>query len=187
MSLETVHQTRRFTVDEVMTMVASGILAEDEPLELLRGELVVVSPQGPPHATATSRMARTLYRAYAPPTLVREAKPLAVSDDSLPEPDFSIVEGDEDTFFERHPRGDEAVLVIEVSYTSQQADHDKAAIYASAMVPVYWLLDLKARRLEVHSEPEADGRYGVVRLLHESDEVELPRTRVRLRVGDLLR
>lgn len=41
--------TRRFTADEVWRMVEIGLLAPDEPYELLDGELLYVSPQDPPH------------------------------------------------------------------------------------------------------------------------------------------
>jgi hypothetical protein len=44
---QTQHRTRRFTVDEVLNMIEAGILGEDEPLELIDGELIHASPQGP--------------------------------------------------------------------------------------------------------------------------------------------
>ena len=44
---------RRFTADEAMRMVEVGILGEDEPVELLDGVLVEMSPKGPEHVAAT--------------------------------------------------------------------------------------------------------------------------------------
>lgn len=59
-------------------------------------------------------------------------------------------------------------------------------MYAQAGVPVYWRLDLERRELEVHDQPEADGRYARVLTLGESEEVEAPGTSVRWKVADML-
>jgi len=178
--------TRRFTADEVMRMVEAGILAEDEPVELLDGELVLVTPEGPPHAATTSLLTSRFIHAYGSGFVVREAKPMVADVDSLPEPDIAVFRGEYAEFFERHPRGDEAVLVIEAAKTSLVVDHAKAATYARAGVPVYWLLDLVANRLEVHTEPHTDGRYAVVRVLAGDDAVALPALGITWRVRDLL-
>lgn len=167
-------------------MVVAGILADDEPVELLDGELVVVPPQGPPHATATSELHDRLRAVYGDGYAVREAKPIVAGEASLPEPDLAVVRGSHRDFRERHPRGDEAVLVVEVARTSLAIDRSKAETYARASVETYWLLDLNSGRLEVYEQPQADGRYRVVRLLAADDEVELPEAAVRFRVRDLV-
>jgi Uma2 family endonuclease len=168
-------ERRRFTADEIERMVQTGVLGEDEPLELLEGELCVVTPQGPSHADAGTALRDILIKAYAGAEVqVREDKPLWVSADSLPEPDLAVVRGRR--FPDRHPRGDEALLVIELARTSLALDRSKAALYAKGRVPVYWVVDMEARRIEVHTEPHDDGRYGVVRV-HAADEAaELPGT-----------
>ncbi len=187
MSVRAEREVRRFTVDEVERMVEAGIIREDEPLELLEGELVVVSPQGPPHASVTSLLHDAVRDAYRGAFAVREAKPMVAGPRGLPEPDIAVFRGTQRDFLSRHPRGDEAVLVVEVAHTSHAEDHEKAAVYARAGVPVYWLLDLPNRRLEVYAAPLADeGRYALVRLLREDEEVELPALDVRWRVATLL-
>lgn len=63
----------------------------------------------------------------------------------------------------------------------------KAATYAAAGVPVYWLVDVAARRVEVHEAPlPAEGRYGLVRLAGESEALDVPRTDVAVRIADFL-
>jgi Uma2 family endonuclease len=176
---------RRFTVAEYETMVRAGIFGEDEHVELIDGDVVMVPPQGPEHSGCTTILDDRLSDAYGDGFVVREAKPL-VTDDGVPEPDHAVVRGASREFVKRHPRADEAVLVVEVAWTSQALDRAKAAVYARAGAPVYWLLDLAARRLEVHTEPQRDGRYRVARVLAETDEVALPEIDVRWRVADLL-
>ena len=131
-------------------MVASGALA-DQPVELLEGLLVEVSPQGPEHAHVITRLTRYLAGARA---WLRVQLPLEVPPDSAPEPDLALVEED---FVDRHPRS--ALLVVEVSVSSHAIDRElKAALYARAEIPVYWLVDVPARRVLVHIEP-AGGAY----------------------------
>jgi Uma2 family endonuclease len=165
-------------------MVETGILRPDEPVELLEGRLVLVSPQGPSHASVVGALADRLRAAYRAGYAVREEKPLELPD-SLPEPDAAVVRGAQLDYSRRHPHGEDALLVVEVAVTSQDLDHEKATLYARAGVSVLWLLDVPARRLEVHTEPQQDGRYRLVQVLGDADEVNLPGTSVRWRVGQL--
>jgi Uma2 family endonuclease len=169
--------TRRFTVAEVLRMVEVGILHEDEPYELIGGRLVEVSPRGPTHARLVGKLAERLRAVYrSAPLVVREEKPMVASEHSLPEPDVAVARGDFDSFAEAHPSGTDLVLVVETSVTSQATDHQKAAEYARAGVPVFWLIDVPARRVEVHQDPRPDGRYRLVRVLAGDDELDVPET-----------
>jgi Uma2 family endonuclease len=176
---------RRFTGDEAIRLVESGIIGEDEHVELLDGAFVEMSPQGPPHTSALVRLAKRLRAAYGERGDVREEKPLATSRHNLPEPDIAIVPSREDDYSASHPTGRDAILVVELAYSSQSTDRRKAAAYAAGGVAVYWLLDLAARKLEVRSAPE-DGAYQVVQILGEHDTVALPESSERWLVRDLL-
>jgi Uma2 family endonuclease len=176
---------RRLTADEVLRMVALGIVREDEPVELLGGVLVEMSPQGPIHAVATTRLADRLRGTYFGRAHVREEKPLAAGTYSLPEPDIAVVRGDVGAYAERHPTGADAILVVELAWSWQEEDRRKADIYAAAGVPVYWLVDLAARKLELRASPDA-GVYAVRETLGENDVVELPTLSGELRVQQLL-
>lgn len=178
--------TRSFTADEVARMVEVGILGEDEPLELIEGKLVLVTPQGPPHSGLTTLLLRRLLALYSESFSVRAGCPLEVGGQSLPEPDLAVAAVADSDLLTRHPRGDEAVLVIEVARTSHAMDRLKAGIYARAGVPVYWLVDVPAKRIEVHEAPQPDGRYGLVRMAFETDTVSPPGTAAHWRVCDLL-
>jgi Uma2 family endonuclease len=169
-----------------MRMVEVGILREDERLELLEGELVEVTPQGPPHANVTAVLGSRLTRLYGEGYLVRQAAPLDAGSRSLPEPDVAVVRGSEREFMARHPRGRDTVLVIEVARTSQVIDRLKADIYARAQVSVYWLVDVAAQRVEVHEDPQPDGRYRLVRVLAGADTVTPPGSQVAWAVSELL-
>jgi len=178
---------RRFTVDEVLRMVETGVLEESEPLELLDGELVVVTAQGPIHSSLTEVIRRALESVYGAGFHTRCHSPVDAADPSnLPEPDVAVVRGQARDFLSRHPGAQDLVLVIEVARTSQALDREKAHLYARAGVPVNWLVDLTARQVEVYSEPGPAGDYAERRTYREGDEVPVPGTEISLPVNSLL-
>jgi Uma2 family endonuclease len=78
------------------------------------------------------------------------------------------------------------VLVIEVTWTTAHRDRQKAQLYASCGVPVYWRLDLEHRRLEVREQPTSDGIYTRVHVLGEDEEAHVPQTSTSWKVAELL-
>lgn len=165
-------------------MIDAGIFEKDEHLELLHGRLVVVPPQGPPHSYVSTVLRDRLIGVFSQ-ALVREAKPLDCGVTQVPEPDIAVVQGTASDYDKRDPRGDEALLVVEVSRTTQKTDRDKATIYAVGGVPVYWLVDVRARRIEAHTEPNGDC-YRLARVIGEDEDIEVPGTSERWHVADLL-
>jgi Uma2 family endonuclease len=145
-------------------MVQLGLF-HDERIELIQGVLIKkMSPQGAPHASTVHKLARILTTQLAARAEVRTQLPLALSDVSEPEPDVAITPpGDYDA---EHPTT--ALLIIEVADSSLKVDRVKCAIYASAGIPEYWIVNLGARTVEVYTSPDGD-RYGEVRTLHTAD------------------
>jgi Uma2 family endonuclease len=161
-------------------MIEMGLFAEDERLELLEGMLVSVSPQGAPHAYSVQSLDALLQRTLATRTdlIVRAQLPLALGADSEPEPDVAVVPAAD--YSAAHPTT--AWLGVEVSQDSAAKDRQwKARIYAKAGIPEYWVVDLKARTVEVYREPRGE-RYeqvtrhseGAVLRPHALDGVEVP-------------
>jgi len=171
------------TVDDLEAMVHAGILGEDDKVELLDGVLVEMSPQGSQHLAAVTRLNMRLVPIAAAAGLVLSPQcPLDVlSPISLPEPDIAIAP---DAGWDAYPV--RAVLVIEVSMTSRAVDLGrKAAIYAAAGIPEYWVLDLTDRRLVVHRAPAGDG-YTDMAVLTDADEVTATRLPLTVAVAELL-
>jgi Uma2 family endonuclease len=139
----------RLDLETYERMVASGAL-DGQPVELLDGLLVDVSPHGPEHAHMITRLTRHLAGARA---WLRVQLPLEIPPNSAPEPELALVEED---LADRHPSS--ALLVIEVAVSSHAIDRDmKAALYARAGVPTYWLVDVPARVVLVYSDPAGEG------------------------------
>jgi Uma2 family endonuclease len=179
-------ETRKFSADEVLEMLRVGILQDGEPLELLEGELVCVSPQGSVHSSLTVRIRRLLERAYGDAFHVRDHSPVRGSADSLPEPDLAVTHGTPDDFMQTLPGVRDVPLVVEISFSTRTTDRRKARIYARAGYGTYWLVDVDARRLEVRTSPNEGGEYRTTHVLDESAQVNLPENRGALGVRDLL-
>lgn len=138
-------------------LVNQGAL-DDARVELLLGSLVEMTSQGPLHADIVRRLTERFAGRLPATVQLRIQSPLAVSDDSEPEPDVAIVPAGDYTA--AHPQ--QALLVIEVAHTSVLKDRGiKATLYATSGVPEFWLVNLADHVVEVHRRPTA-GRYDLV-------------------------
>ncbi len=137
---------------EFEALVDTGVM-EGKPVELLGGELITMSPQGSRHSFVIKALNRQLAPLMGQALDVGVQVPLAIDDESLPEPDISVTDP---ATRDAHPTS--AHAVIEVAVTSQTYDlQHKAPRYAAAGVPLYIVLDLVEDRVVVHRDPEPDG------------------------------
>jgi Uma2 family endonuclease len=130
-------------------------LFHDAHVELLRGVVVSMSPQGPWHAVVAARIHEVLLRVLAGRVFVMSHSPLPLSDDSEPEPDVAVYPPGASV--DALPR--DALLVVEVSDTSLPKDRGlKRDLYAEAGVPEYWIVSKEDQAVEVCAQP-VDGAY----------------------------
>lgn len=167
-------ERRPWTRKEYERAIDLGLFGPDEKLELIEGEILKkMAPMNTPHTTGIALCTRALRTAFPIGHYLRIQMPLATSDLSEPEPDVAVVIGDERDYEEAHPNT--AVLVVEVADSSVNYDRTvKAALYAQAGVPEYWVLNLRERRLEVYRQPDAaadPARYTMTFRLAESETV----------------
>ena len=130
-------------------------LFQDTQVELLRGVVVTMSPQGSWHAVVSARIHEALLRALAGRVFVMSHSPLALSDDSEPEPDVAVYPPN----VSPNHLPSQALIVVEVSDTSLSKDRGvKRDLYAEAGVPEYWVVRREPDAVEVYTEPR-DGAY----------------------------
>lgn len=153
--LGNVHTLRRDTYE---AMVSAGLL-DGEPVELLEGILVEMSPQGSAHHAAVMRLTRLLAPLLTQGYDLSIQSPLSAGASSQPEPDLAVIrEGD---YSRAHP--DRAELVVEVTSSSHAIDlRVKPSVYAAAQVPEYWVVDLPRRQVVVHRTARSAGYETVV-------------------------
>jgi Uma2 family endonuclease len=148
---------RRLSVGDYHRMIEAGILGEDDHVELLEGVMVQMTPQGPRHAKLIRRLCDPTFARVPPDHIVQCQLPLTIGDDSEPEPDVSIVRRADTESNTSHPTT--ASLVLEVSGESLQHDRlTKSAVYASAGVPEYVIVNVEQECLEVHRDPDPASR-----------------------------
>lgn len=136
-------------------LVELGVFTKDDKIELLRGALVEMSPQGSLHADCAGVLMTLLIRKLGDRASVRAHSPFAATEDSEPEPD--VVVYPPRRYASGHPQT--AFLVVEVAESSLRKDRGlKSEIYAENGVPEYWIVDLVHGAVEVRTEP-ADGQY----------------------------
>ncbi|MBN9119782.1 MAG: Uma2 family endonuclease [Planctomycetes bacterium] len=145
---------RRFTLEEYHKLIQLGILTEGDNVELLEGSLVAQLPRGVAHDYAATVLAAEL-RSLVPEAFVLSPRcALTLPPDSEPEPDHSVARGPHALFRHRHPGPADTALVIEVAASSLARDRiDKARVYARAGLPVYWIVNVIDKQIEVFTRP----------------------------------
>jgi Uma2 family endonuclease len=185
-------RNRRWTRKEYDQLITIGFFQEDEPIELLGGQLIVAEPKGTPHSTAIALTVEALRVAFGPGWLVRVQDPVALDDESEPEPDVVVVPGRPRDYLAEHPV--RLAVLVEVAESSLDFDRGhKGSLYARAGVADYWIVNLVDETLEVYRRPALDRsaefgwRYLDVLVLRAGGTVSpLSRTDVSLAVADLL-
>lgn len=178
---------RRFTVAEYMRLAESGILAEEERVELIKGEIVETPPISIAHVSTKNRLVALLTRTFADRALVGINNPVQLDEFSLPQPDVVLLHLKENYYSDRHPGPDDVRLIVEVAEAS--IDYDrwvKAPLFGSAGIKELWIVNLQARQIEVYREPRPDGYRTVTRYMPGEMLSSLAFADVVLKVEDIL-
>jgi Uma2 family endonuclease len=149
----------RIDVERYHRMISSGVLTENDDLELLNGWLVEKMVISPAHAAATNKLLKALNNKDLVGVYISCQTPITL-EESEPEPDICIVRGDLETFEQAHPTASDIELVVEVAESSLPVDSGlKKRLYAQAGIAFYWIVNLVEQHIEVYSDP-LDQDYG---------------------------
>ena len=148
---------KTFTLDAYHRLIGSGALTTSDRMELLNGLLVYKMPQNSPHASTALKLESLGWRRLPSQLMPWCQKPITISDsDSEPEPDLAIVPAPGTRYETKKPVPSEIALLIEISDTTLALDSgEKKETYAAAGIPVYWIVNLVDRRIEVYSSPKS--------------------------------
>src|SRR5690242_11075679 len=150
---------RRFSVDEYHRMGEVGILNEDDRVELIRGEIVHMSPIGTRHAACVARLTELLLARLRGRATLWPQNPLTIVPDSEPQPDIILLHHRADFYAALLPAPLDVALLIEVADTSPRYDRRvKGQLYAESGIRDYWIVDLADDAVDVYREPGA-GRF----------------------------
>ena len=162
---------RRFTTADYHRMAESGVLTEDDRVELIDGEILEMSPIGRKHAACVDRVAHLFFRRLGERTIVRVQGPVVLSEHAEPQPDIALLRPRTDFYAAAHPTPEAILLVVEVADSSAEFDRQvKAPLYARSGIPELWLVELDRSHVAVYRDPTSDG-YGTTHVLGQGDAI----------------
>jgi Uma2 family endonuclease len=181
----------RLSVDQYEAMVESGIFTERDKLQLIDGMLVAKVTQGDDHIVADDLCRDALNAVVPAGWFVRSAKPVRLPPNNEPEPDEAIIRG-KTRDYKRGTRGkpgpQDVGLIAEVSDSSLADDRAMVRVYGPSGIPVYWIVNLVDRQVEVYSDPRPEG-YETCEVYHSGQQVPVVLDRVvvgHIAVDDIL-
>lgn len=175
-----------WTIEEVLRMQETGILSPDNRLELIRGELIEMSPAGKRHVAAVARLNLYLIELLGRRALVISQSSIELDAFSAPEPDVAVLRFRDDFYAEAPIRPEDFILFIEVADTSLGFDRKaKGQLYAEFGIPEYWIVDLNGQCVEQYQLPGEEG-YGRRTLVVPGQMLTLPGLDVQISVSEML-
>lgn len=171
MAIQTEVQRRRFTREEYHRMAHAGILHEEDRVELIEGEIVLMTPIGRRHAACVAELTRLLVPAIGQRALLWPQNPIVLPNDTELQPDIVLLRPRADRYLLDDAHPEDVLLLVEVADTSQRYDRlVKLPLYGRAGVPEVWIVDLPGEVIEIHrgrtargyTQVERVGRGGVV-------------------------
>jgi Uma2 family endonuclease len=154
-------------------MAEAGILTEDDRVELIRGEIVEMTPIGRRHAACVDRLNEMFILRLAQATIVRVQNPVELDDNSEPQPDLVLLRRRADFYEAGHPQAEDILLLVEVADTTVETDRDvKILLYANSGIAEVWLVDINAQCLEVYRQPSEKG-YQIIQKYYRGQTVTI--------------
>lgn len=139
----------KWTLERYHSAINAGLF-DDQPVELLEGDIVVMAPEREAHACYSSDAAEYLRRLLGERAAVRETKPVTLPNNSEPVPDLAIVVPPLRRYLDHHPYPADIFWLIEYANTTLAVDLGKKKyVYADAGIPEYWVSNLKNSQLHV--------------------------------------
>ncbi len=161
---------RRFSVAQYRRLGELGMLTPEDKVELLEGWIVEKMNQRPVHGFLVGLLSEWFQSRLPGGYILRCQLPITTQR-SEPEPDIAIVAGVHQDYRDRHPSGTDCRLVIEVADSTIERDRAKAAIYHSAGVEEYWIVNVGSQCIERYLLAESTALQPIV--LAKDAKVEL--------------
>lgn len=150
-------ETKKFTVEQYEQMAKIGFLQPDERVELLRGEIINISPIGRRHAAFVCRLHQIFNDVLTKQIIIWEQNPVILDNYSEPQPDLVILKAKADFYESAKPIAEDVFLLVEISdFTLATDTNIKIPLYAKANIQEVWLVNLNEDTVEVYRHPAGD-------------------------------
>ena len=157
---------RQFSVDDYRRMREAQILTEDDRVELLDGEIIVMSPIGPFHVGLVIRLTQLLSALLHNTGLVSVQNPIQLNQFGEPQPDIAVLRPRDDSYTMALATPDDILLLIEVSDSSLAYDREqKLPQYAVSGITEVWIVDVQKQMIEQYTHPFEDQYTQLVKIV----------------------
>jgi Uma2 family endonuclease len=162
-------QRKLFTAEDCYRMSEAGILLPEDRVELIRGEILKMSPIGPRHGASVDGANKVMVRLAGDHAIVRIQGTVELDQFCAPQPDVVLLRPRDDFYVGKNPAGRDILLIIEVADLSLEYDTTvKVELYSILGVHEYWVADLQNDSVIVYSDP-AESSYKTVREFRSGD------------------
>jgi Uma2 family endonuclease len=152
-------RTYRLTVDQYVKMIIAGIFPPEAHVELLGGILVEQTIKYAPHNFTVMQLGILVGRSLPDAWMLREEKSLVLGRSWRPEPDVAVIRGPNQLYRAVDPKASDVGMLVEVSESTYAYDRGvKWRAYAAARIPIYWIVNLPERQIEVYCDPVGRGK-----------------------------
>ncbi|ACB49703.1 unknown [Crocosphaera subtropica ATCC 51142] len=147
--------TRKFNVNEYHKMAETGILTPEDRVELIKGEIIAMSPIGRKHAATVNRLNQLLCQKFYNKVIVSVQNSIRLDNYSEPQPDIVLLKPRSDFYESKIPEPEDIYLLIEVADSTIKYDQDvKLPLYAESKISEVWIVNLNNKTLEVYRQPQ---------------------------------
>jgi len=147
--------TYKFTAEQYQLMGKAGVFHPETRVELINGEIVIMSPIGLKHSVTINRLTRFLIKNIDEAGIVSIQNSFRIPDYSEPEPDIVILRPRDDFYANKFPLPEDILLIIEVADSSLKYDRTtKLSLYAEHNISEYWIANLERDILEIYRQPQ---------------------------------
>lgn len=147
--------TRKFTVEQYYKMAEIGILNEHDRVELIRGEIIEMSPIGSKHAAIVNILNDLFTDKLKTKAIVSIQNTVKLDENSAPQPDVVLLRPRNDFYVAKIPQPEDILLLVEVADRTTKYDREiKIPLYAENNIFEVWLIDVNNKTLEIYRSPD---------------------------------
>ena len=148
----------KLTVNELYALVETGHIAPEARIELLDGELYIMTPPSSDHSGEIIYLSKMFERAYGENAFVSAQNPVFLSEHNIVEPDVALLKIRDDFYKSAHPTPADVLLLVEVSKTTLGYDKGKKLnLYARLNIVEVWSVNLPENLVEIYRQPTGAG------------------------------
>jgi Uma2 family endonuclease len=147
--------THKFDVEQYQQMGKAGIFHPEARVELIEGEIIVMTPIGLMHSVTINRFNYVFSQQVGKGGIISIQNSIRLLNYSEPQPDIAILKPRDDFYAGKFPQAEDVLLLVEVADSSLRYDQTtKLSLYAEYGILEYWIANLERSVLEIYREPQ---------------------------------